>query len=185
MPKKIKYVSFGDLDQLDQEISREPSPATHKPGDMGNKSYPQDHLLPTKETPVVTHKAENVGNKFTQKVATHTTGGSATHKKKDRHSGEKIQLGIRQSAPIVKEAKEFCLKNGLKLQDLYELAVTHYIDFVGSHKLQEVGISSSDQVGNRMSTDMGSMLPHDDLKIIYKTNDNIIMLFEQMTGRKW
>lgn len=138
--------------------------ASHHPQEVASSGYPPaSHQLATNE----------LKSNKNQMVASHQNHRVASHRKGDRHSKNKVLLGIRQTADIVRQVKEFCAKHNLQLQDFYELAASHYISHVASH-----------QPANELATMVASQLAHDDL-MIFKTHDDIIMLFKQMTGRKW
>jgi hypothetical protein len=68
--------------------------------------------------------------------------------------------------------KAFCEKHDMQMQDLHELALAYYIEHVGAHN-PNVGAHNSDV-----------WAPHDDL-MIFKTLDDIIMLYRRLTNRKW
>jgi hypothetical protein len=70
------------------------------------------------------------------------------------------------------------------LQALYEVAVTHYLDLVGTHQKHLLAIHHDAQVGTQLPVKVGSLVPHDDL-MIFKTHDDIIMLYRKFTNRKW
>src|ERR1051326_7550216 len=67
-----------------------------------------------------------------------------------------------------RRAKEFCVLNGVLLQALYEVAVTHYLDLVGTHQKHLLAIHHDAQVGTQLPVKVGSLVPHDDL-MIFKT----------------
>lgn len=91
----------------------------------------------------------------------------------DRHTPDKIRVSLRYRRDLHRKIMEFCARHGLPLQDLHELAITEYMQKVDAH-IDEVGVHKNSK-----------WTPHDDLMIIYKTHDDIIMLYRKLTNRKW
>jgi len=106
------------------------------------------------------------------------------HKPDDRHT--KRKMTVRYSPAMEEQIKEFCARHKLQLQDFHEMAVAHFMEHVDVHNQQSKDVHNDSSVDARTSTHVDAKTSHDDLKIIYKTDDNIIMLYKNYSGReKW
>jgi hypothetical protein len=150
---------------------------THSEGDIGTHHQIQ---VGTRNVPMVGTTDELVGTMVP------TTGGLVgtmvptsenvgTHhprtfppRRGDRHSPSREQFKIRPDPEILRQVKQFCLDRKLTYQEFFERASMLYIDSVGTHQTGCVG----------------TMGPHDDM-MIYKTHDDIIMLYRELTGNRW
>lgn len=110
-----------------------------------------------------------------ERVITPTRGKSVRTQKKeagvqktDRHSADKKKVNFYMNREKLREMNVFATRCDLTLTDFFEMAGAHFMECVGVHKLKDVG-------GNA---------PHDDLKI-YRTSDNIVMMYKQYTGGRW
>ncbi len=94
---------------------------------------------------------------------------SAVHKK-DRHSKAKARYDSRIDADLFKRIKKFCIAHDMEQQTFAELSAVHYMDYVAGHKQQGVdGLPS-----------------HDDLMMLFKTDEDIISLYRTyLPLNKW
>lgn len=104
-----------------------------------------------------------------KKVAGHTEKQRAVHKG-DRHSKEKGRYDNRIDMDVLKSLKKFCTDHDMEQQTFAQISAVHYMEYVAGHKEREVdGLPS-----------------HDDLKILYKTDEDIIALYRQyLPLNKW
>ncbi|MBA3768525.1 MAG: hypothetical protein H0W99_16415 [Acidobacteria bacterium] len=101
------------------------------------------------------------------KADAHTAPQVDAHKN-DRHSKTRARVSLRPNKDILQRFRVFCAQHGIDLQDFFELAGVHYIEYVDAHKLQVVDAKT----------------PSDDL-MIFKTDDDIICLYREYTGNRW
>jgi hypothetical protein len=135
---------------------------------------PPEGWTPTKElvdAHIDAHQNQMVDAHQNQTVDENQTVDA--HRKGDRHAKGKVRVSLRYTEAIYNRIKVFCAKNELEIQDLHELAVVEYIDKVDAHQMDGWTPTS----GKKWAS-------HDDL-MIFKTHDDIIMLYKQFTGRKW
>lgn len=150
---------------------------------VGTYGHPQDvHNTDAQVTTiVVTQTPTNVDAYKPTNLVTYNSTKAGTKYKADRHKGNRERIVARLQIELIEEIKEFCHQNKLLVQDFIELAAIHYIDFVGAHNRD---IQTPTKVGTKSSTKVDTKTPHDDLKI-FKSHDDIIMLYKRMTGRRW
>jgi hypothetical protein len=98
--------------------------------------------------------------------------------------GGRIAMTVRYAPEIYRDIKDFCEKNGVDVQNFCEMAACHYLDSIARQKSIEMASQNAQQVASRQAKKVASWQAHDDL-MIFKVHDDIIMLFKQMTGRKW
>jgi hypothetical protein len=98
---------------------------------------------------------------------------------------QKKRLTIRYNAALEKEIRDFCSQYNLEINDLHELAIISYMESVKERTPGQTTEWAPGITEDRTPATSHDRTPHDDLKIIYRSDDNIIMLFEQITGRKW
>jgi hypothetical protein len=106
-------------------------------------------------------------------VESHQETEEKKHRRGDRHSKNRITVTTRYAPIIHQRIKDFCSVHKLQIQDFYELAASYYMDAVESHLVE-----------SKQATMVACLQAHDDL-MIFKTHDDIIMLFKNLTGRKW
>jgi hypothetical protein len=114
-------------------------------------------------------------------VAGHQKQVMASHRKGDRHAKDREKITIRQNRVILNKIKNFCDTNNLAIQDFFELAASHYLDVVAGHQKQVVAGHQNDMVAGHQSKKWPA---HDDM-MMFKTHDDIIMLYKRFTKRQW
>lgn len=124
---------------------------------------------PPDVTPSALPQAVAVRPSTPKKVAVHTKRPVAVHKG-DRHSKEKGRYDNRIDMDVLKSLKKFCTDHDMEQQTFAQISAVHYMEYVAGHKEREVdGLPS-----------------HDDLKILYKTDEDIIALYQQyLPLNKW
>lgn len=104
------------------------------------------------------HVESGVMTPTTSKVDAHQSS-----RRGDRHNNESAgRLALRPNAEILKMAKVFCAEKGYTLTELFEISVLRFIE-VGAHHGEGVG----------------AMTPLDDRRLMMKTDNNIINLYER------
>jgi hypothetical protein len=86
----------------------------------------------------------------------------------DRHKVGRVRHHLRLDAGISERFRVFCAARRIDFQEFVELAGVHFL---------ECGRP-------RESGDVDAKTPHDDLKI-YKTHEDIIKLYSDLTGNRW
>lgn len=110
-------------------------------------------------------------------VATHEKGRVAP-RKGDRHNPNKTRLVGWIDKEIFKRIKHYCVDRGISIGEFVETVGVHHIDLVGSHQNANMATGNVEVVG--------TLLPHDDLMRLYKTDEDIIRLYQKYNpGNKW
>lgn len=93
----------------------------------------------------------------------------------------KTLFSVRLPDAQAEEIRIFCDKYKLQIQDFFSLAAGQLMAYVASQDLisRPAGETASHTAGS-----VASRQAHDDLKI-FKTHEDIIMLYRQYVGRKW
>ncbi len=82
--------------------------------------------------------------------------------KKDRHTKTRARVSLRPEVKILNKFKEFCKSEKLEMQEFFELAGVHYMNYVDAHKKE-----------------MWTPLDDNRRLIIYKSSISIINLYEK------
>lgn len=140
---------------------------------MGEEAPTLDANAPTSagtESPTLT--SEQYPTLVGAKVPTNV----GTHKQRDRHAPGSYRVNSRIPEVLATELKHLALDMGIDFQELVAQALTHFKQCVGAH--------IKEQVGEQSFVSAGAKVHYDDLKI-FKTYDDIIMLYEAYTGNRW
>lgn len=137
----------------------------------GHQSYKVDGHLQENSMKVDGHQEKEIHTKF----------HNINKRKGDRHSTDKVKVTIRHKQDFYQKIKDFCQTKNLQLQDFYELAANQYMELVNGHQLDKV---AGHQSTSLQATNKDMWPSHDDL-MIFKSHDDIIMLYKNLTGRRW
>ena len=155
----MKYYGYKELHEIQEKKEQKAKP---EPEVVVNKN---DELLTTTCYPPLVDGGIHQEEKNQENVNHQTL---KPDRKTDRHAKSKTLVGVRIKNETLEKIKEFCASRKLTSQEFFELAADQLLAKVVNHQ--------SELVVN--------MLTHDDL-MIYKTLDDIIMLYKKLTNRKW
>lgn len=137
----------------------------------GHQTHIVDGHLQEKIIKVDGHQEQQIHNKF----------HNINKPKGDRHSTDKVKVTIRHKQDFYQKIKDFCQNKDLQIQDFYELAASQYMEIVDGHQQHKV---DGHQLIPPTATNKDKWPSHDDL-MIFKSHDDIIMLYKNLTGRRW
>jgi hypothetical protein len=160
----------------DSEYGQEIEGAFTAPGEEElflKSGRPQEEKVDGHQGEVASMLATNEGE-VASMLATKLASGRPQEEKvdghkKDRHRKGRIKYTGRFEPNIFSKIRHFCVDKKLDLQEFFELAAVHFMEQVAVHQEKEVA----------------SMLAHDDLLMIWKSTDDIIMRYRAMTGNRW
>ena len=183
MSEKIKYVGFGALRALDKEKEEADLARSEEIKDQLFDSKDQQFGRPeasktsTIETSVDVQDpiTTDVRNSIDLDVQKHNNSSLPDVQTDDQKRGKR-KMTVRYSPAIEQRIKDFCHKNRLPLQDFHELAITHFLDVQDAQSKDVRGVATIDVLAGKTS--------HDDL-MIFKSHEDIIMLYKKLTGRRW
>ncbi len=145
-------------------------PKSGRPPD-GHQPYIVDGHLQEKPINVDGHQEYQIPQKI----------HNINKRKGDRHSTDKVKVTIRHKQDFYQQIKDFCQNKDLQIQDFYELAANQYMETVDGHQQYRVDGHQSIPL---TATNKDKWPSHDDL-MIFKSHDDIIMLYKNLTGRRW
>jgi hypothetical protein len=195
-----KHTGFAALYELDQETDRQKAkdlPKNRGVVDQENErpiGRPFSDRTPApdarKRTPdpkdwasVEEIGSEQTGRPVAKQTDAHLTARSDARLRVDKR--QKKKMTVRYSSALEQEIREFCARHGLEINDLHALAIVHFMEAMENRTSGSDTERTPGNIAERMPARKKYRTPHDDLKIIFKSEDNIIMLFQQITGRKW
>jgi len=196
-----KHTGFAALYELDQETDRQKAkdlqkdqgaPAEQETGrPIGHPFSDRTPALDArKRTPDLSDRtpgreigSEQIGRPVAEQSDTRLTAGTDARLRVDKR--QKKRMTVRYSSVLEQEIREFCARHGLEINDFHALAAARFIEAVENRTSDGDTERTSGSTTERMPARKKDRTPHDDLKIIFKSEDNIIMLFHQITGRKW
>jgi len=196
--KPSTFAALYDLDKeknkKDQQKIEDQSMASQEVAKASQNSNPQlanDSqlaIIPASQlaNSLASHTYDNSASQAMVKTASHIdtmlasrTADLLASQPKSRPG--KVLFGVRIGAELAVDIKEFCETHRFQIQDFFELAASHFMTFVASQ-------NSASQLANNMASQLANQpatrLAHDDLKI-FKTHEDIIMLYKELTGRRW
>lgn len=137
-------------------------------------------------TELASQKVEEQASQNQSLLASQNINELASQKRPKRYSRRtnRIAMTVRYSPDIYNEIKSFCELRGIDIQDFCELAASHYMNALASHDKQVLASQIKDKSASQQVKKSPNWQAHDDL-MIYKSHDDIIMLFKHLTGRKW
>lgn len=166
----------------------------HQPNLVDSKSTggqpPNEVIIPNSGRPLDGHQSYIVDGHLQEKIIkvdghqeqqTHPESYNINKRKGDRHSTDKVKVTIRHKQDFYQKIKDFCQTKDLQIQDFYELAASQYMDIVDGHWQSRVDGHQSTPL---TATNKDKWPSHDDL-MIFKSHDDIIMLYKNLTGRRW
>jgi hypothetical protein len=110
------------------------------------------------------HQHQEVAGHLSQ-IDSHLSSLVASHRRGDRHAKNRIKVTIRHNEDMFNEIRD--------------------LDSIKERMPDQTTERTPGIIGDRTPATSHDRMSHDDLKILYRSDDNIIMLFKQMIGRKW
>jgi hypothetical protein len=161
IPENFKIRRSHPLAQILEEA------ATHEVESDGYPQVPVATHIPTPSTTLATH----LPTPSTQQLPTKLKP-VATHRVEGKRRIDERQISMRLNVDLVKKINNFCSELGITAKEFWETLATHAVEPgnpVATHAFSQL---------------VGRWVAHDDM-MMFKTRDDIIMRYQEMTGLKW